>query len=304
MCELDLPVVELVYFEDAEDSPCTLADTSRVNLCPPMITQVCHEARAVARKAGQESWKHVDIARSDWPVDAHWFSQTALSIEYDDGRSPGIFHMNWTYDYEPEYSASFDHYSSIHSLAAFAASAGQASISVERLSDLSHHFQWERYTTVWPDGDEEDADDPYFPPEMTEERKRFIAALQRLPSYLVVVQIVVIHTDFRTGAATGLFGLLGDAPIQIVDMRNEAEVDRYFDFARECESQSAVSIAQDLERRPLALARERLKKLLIWVFGNEDLVPIMHPAIMFRFCTFLCNHPSQKRKGNTCRKRR
>ena len=44
VCELDLPVVELVYFEDAEDSPCTLADTSRVNLCPPMITQVCYEA--------------------------------------------------------------------------------------------------------------------------------------------------------------------------------------------------------------------------------------------------------------------
>lgn len=306
VCELDQPVAELVYedIDGPDEAPCALGDTTRINFCPPLITQVCYESRAIALKAGKEAFEARNAALPDMPHDAWFSSGTTVThfMTYND-RIPSVFYSNWAVCYGPQYGASFDQYAPIHNLAAWVAAPERAAISVD---GLIGRFLWDIH-----DDSDYDSDDSFYEAETnpplrpaSPDTQRFIAAFKRLPSWLVVLQIVVIHTDFRTGAATGLFGLLGDAPIQIIDMEEVEKIDRFFELAKECENQSPVSVAQDLERRPLEVARKRLRDAIVLEYGSEELVPIMHPAIMFRLCTFMCNHLSQKRKGNTWRKRR
>lgn len=53
----------------------------------------------------------------------------------------------------------------------------------------------------------------------------------RSSDWLVVMQFIVVHSRFEAAAATGLFGLLGDGPVQIVNVAEEARVDAFFDLA-------------------------------------------------------------------------
>jgi hypothetical protein len=60
----------------------------------------------------------------------------------------------------------------------------------------------------------------------------------------MVMRVIVVHTTFQDAARAGLFGLLGDAPIQIVDMSDELRLDAFFHFANQCESSAERSITQ------------------------------------------------------------
>lgn len=46
-----------------------------------------------------------------------------------------------------------------------------------------------------------------------------------------MIRIFVARSTFRNAAKGGLFGLLGDTPIQIVDVSDEPRIDAFFDFA-------------------------------------------------------------------------
>jgi hypothetical protein len=63
-----------------------------------------------------------------------------------------------------------------------------------------------------------------------------VGALQQLRHWTIVMRIIVVHTTLENAAKTGLFGLLGDAPIQLVDIFDDLRLDALFDFAEKCES--------------------------------------------------------------------
>ncbi|KAJ5167274.1 uncharacterized protein N7482_006055 [Penicillium canariense] len=69
-----------------------------------------------------------------------------------------------------------------------------------------------------------------------------IGALQKLQYGGVVMHLIIVRTTFETAAKTGLFGLLGDAYIQLVDISDEARLNALFDFAEKCESEANGSI--------------------------------------------------------------
>jgi len=50
---------------------------------------------------------------------------------------------------------------------------------------------------------------------------------------MVVMRTIIIHASYKYAAKTDIFGLLGDAPVQIVDVSDEARVKAFFDFADE-----------------------------------------------------------------------
>jgi len=73
--------------------------------------------------------------------------------------------------------------------------------------------------------------------------RKDLAALRQMASWLVVVQTVVVHCDRGKVATRGLFGLLCDAPVQIVDVAEVCRVEALFQLARDCEDRYRVAIA-------------------------------------------------------------
>ncbi|KAH0344405.1 chromate transporter, partial [Aureobasidium melanogenum] len=116
------------------------------------------------------------------------------------------------------------------------------------------------------------------------EKAEFTNAYKTLPSWLVVMHVVVVYSDLRSAAATGLFGLLGDAPVQIIPVSEEAKTDSLYDLAERCERGQDVTASQDFTRKSADEMRQELRDEVWLRFKSEDLVAIMHPAIMFRLC--------------------
>lgn len=43
-------------------------------------------------------------------------------------------------------------------------------------------------------------------------------ALKKMPSWITVIRTVIIHGRYEYAVRTGLFGLLGDEPVQLVNV--------------------------------------------------------------------------------------
>ena len=86
---------------------------------------------------------------------------------------------------------------------------------------------------------------------------------------MVVVRVVIVHCDIRTGAASGLFGFLGDAPVQIVDTASADKVKSYLDFASSCQDKVKVTVRQDFRMPDETAMTERV----------QDRVAPRHPAV-------------------------
>jgi hypothetical protein len=101
-----------------------------------------------------------------------------------------------------------------------------------------------------------------------------------------------VHTTFENAVKTGLFGLLGDACIQLVDVSDETRLNAFFDFAEKCESEpnGYITRKQDFRRE----SPESVKKLndrLAYAFDAQAARTLhLRPAIVFRFCPYWCNH--------------
>ncbi|KAG9523766.1 chromate transporter, partial [Aureobasidium melanogenum] len=116
------------------------------------------------------------------------------------------------------------------------------------------------------------------------EKAESMNAYKTLPSWLVVMHVVVVHSDLSSAAATGLFGLLGDASVQIIPVSEEAKIDSFYCLAERCERGQDVTASQDFTRKSADEMRQELRDEVWSRFNSEDLVAIMHPAIMFRLC--------------------
>jgi len=114
-------------------------------------------------------------------------------------------------------------------------------------------------------------------------------ALSQLPTLQVVMQVLVVHCEASKAAPTGLFGFLGDAPIQLVNPQDEVRLERYRTFAEQCEREQQDSVKQPLGAENAASMKQRLDEVIREQFDVPALSASMRPVIMFRLCTRKCN---------------
>lgn len=278
--ELDCPLDTIVYWLDREDinnllpSPCTLRHTTLQNGRPPLISRVCRESRSVATRSGG----FVTDRDPDRPSDTEWCSDFEFADAWVD-KTRGAPHLNWTSAYEIEYSwYGYPLNCMIWESRRFSATP---SIMLEYINTLT--FGPQPFPITLPNG-------RLYWTRRPNEEAEFIDAYKQLPSWLVVMRYIVVHSDVHSAAATGLFGLLGDAPVQIIPVSEETKINSFYDLAERCERGKNVTASQDLTRKSAEELRQELRRKVLSRYSSENLAAIMHPAIMFRLCTQMCNH--------------
>lgn len=255
-------VVEIDPHYDEDDdvpSPCKWEHTTTLNRRLPVISRVCHESRMVACEAGH----YRDLKA---PPDAEWKSALRLNHSWIDS-SRDTVHLHWIPFFEPLFSYCTNGGSALDYLAW---NASQAQGGSFMFNYLESNF----------DGDVD-----------MEER---IGALQKLRRGAVVMRIIVVHTTIENAAKAELFGLLGDAPIQIVDASDTQRLDALFDLAEACEStRNFTATRQDFQKDSPELYKTTLKKKLVDAFQSQgaQMLSSLYPAIMFRLCPNFCNRP-------------
>ncbi|KAJ5765057.1 hypothetical protein N7520_004616 [Penicillium odoratum] len=123
--------------------------------------------------------------------------------------------------------------------------------------------------------------------------------LESISNLVIIMRKIIIHATSEYGARTGLFGLLGDATVQLVDLSDEKRLKAYFDLAEETQKKGHVTFAQDLHRKPCEVLEEEFKRIMSHkcsLLGREQLPP-MRGAIMFRLCTDMCNNSEDAEAG-------
>ena len=134
--------------------------------------------------------------------------------------------------------------------------------------------------------------------------------LRRRKSCTVMVQEpVFVHGDFHRVAQSGLFGLLGDASVQIVHLDEEARLNSFVELGREEGIKLSANPFENrrkdglqelkgeegikLRFKPFGdWLKDRLQELgdtITAVFGPDDRdAPHFVPAVMFRYCLNNC----------------
>ncbi|KEQ58782.1 uncharacterized protein M437DRAFT_22737, partial [Aureobasidium melanogenum CBS 110374] len=120
-------------------------------------------------------------------------------------------------------------------------------------------------------------------------REQNLAALKLLPEWMVVMKVVVIHLDIGRAADSGLFGLLGDEIIQVVDAALPL-ASQLYELAEYCERDASITTAQDFTRTSANDMDAMVKRRAFEIFHDDEVGKRLRPAIMFRLCTEMCNH--------------
>ncbi|KAJ5720792.1 uncharacterized protein N7483_008726 [Penicillium malachiteum] len=84
--------------------------------------------------------------------------------------------------------------------------------------------------------------------------------LEQIPSWWVIMRVVVMHASFREAAQTGLFGHLGDATVQIVSLADEKKANALYDFAEKCDWKAAS--VEETRRDSEECLKEELKECI------------------------------------------
>lgn len=103
------------------------------------------------------------------------------------------------------------------------------------------------------------------------------------------MKTVAVQADIATAAIAGLFGLLGDAWVKIIDVDEGKLIRAYYDMAESQEQDCEALKPQELTRRDAGFWKRQLEISTKRVFHLEGLVAATNPAIMFRLCTNRCN---------------
>jgi hypothetical protein len=285
VCELETPAPGLLFMKPSPTFngpwPCELLHTSYMNKRLPLISKVCHEARYVALKNGAIARQKTDR----WPWgEGVWGSTQDLRDTWQDPQRD-IVHRHWTRAYEAYYDFDVSNKPISHLVYTARQMRNGGSLMAESLFD--HCFSW-------PCNDDCELSTRPLPPD----RIKALEALLEVPEWRVIVKVVVVHCDLAGAARTGLFGLLGDAPVQIVDASDELKVAGLYNLASESECANPRAVRQNLySERPWYLSAW-LKHHIEVYYRNEALVKSMRPAIMFRLCTRMCD----ERSGRYCRR--
>ncbi|KAK5720382.1 hypothetical protein LTR17_015019 [Elasticomyces elasticus] len=270
--ELDTPLAQNVFepeYEYGSLLPCDLQGTTFANGLPPVLTRVCLESRKVARETGA-----LQLPASNETTDLVWEADTLRKQEWED-RARDSVHLHWTYIYRADFESSGRPLDYLVRRAASVAAGGSFMAKY-----MDSKFDWAG----------EAARVSEIEKSLEPEILRDLEALRKLPSLQVVVRVVVVHCDFKNAANSGLFGLLGDARVQIVDVRDDNRVvDQYLALAEACEQGGSVAVNQDFRRGLVAVTRQKLKNLIMSTYDCPRLAATVRPAIMFRLCTEMCN---------------
>ncbi|KAI4869844.1 hypothetical protein F4820DRAFT_405237 [Hypoxylon rubiginosum] len=240
-------------FSFQERGPCKLALTTCKNSRPPAISRVCRESRAVASETGAPLGRDPDGAdrqRGRYP-------DAAVRDPWLDAARDVVVHMHYEKAFDMDFGPGAGNPLRYAAAVAARTRSGRASFNLLLLLRPSPDFK-----------------------QMTD--------LFRLrPSWLVVVYVVVVHVDPEAATATGLFGLLGDAPVQIVDLRDEARVKAFNDLA--LANDKELLPGQHLDDESLDQAIASMEYALAELYREEpEPAPAMYPAVMFRLCTERC----------------
>ncbi|KAH8883325.1 hypothetical protein GQ53DRAFT_811551 [Thozetella sp. PMI_491] len=199
VAELDQVMIDSFSPEtDGIEPECQFAWTSGTNSSPPVISAVCREARQIAWEAGgaldvqaaDPAWGRPEDFESDGG--AAYYSMNIIRHPWVDKRTD-VLHFN----YVPHLSVSYDAYGDAISYFVDEAYRCQGlSLMAEVLLDFSERI----------------SDDPDYGWTNAELRP-----LRRLKECFVTITMVNLHVPRAAASRSGLFGLLGDATIQLVD---------------------------------------------------------------------------------------
>ncbi|THX27827.1 hypothetical protein D6D10_09344, partial [Aureobasidium pullulans] len=281
MDEVNASIVWEIYGLEEDDIPCWLRPTSRSNARPPVLARVCRESRRVAFATGKWvsrlRWRS-GACSHDGPREADWNTGNVIDRGFWQDTSRDSAHMHWIPHYDIDYGPTMIG----HPLTSLAQEA-------KRLNGTAS-FMFENCLMSEWDGDSDPYDYPLEGIPIAQREQEDLAALKLLPEWMVVVRVVVIHLDFERAADSGLFGLLGDEPIQMVDATLPL-ASQLHELAEYCEREaSAVTTAQDLTRMPANDINAMMKRAAFRTFHDREVGKRLRPAIMFRLCTQMCNH--------------
>ncbi len=258
-------VVEIdhVYeqWQAAGPAPCERPTvTTHINASLPFITQVCRESRAVALERAERLPFNMKEGEGYWS----WQMEVMPRPWMD--RTRDAIHLNWGPLWEIEWESYGEPVGHLLWLA--------AETKVERISITAVLLQDTR-------------DFPETVHNVKWNWAQLADLLRRRPSWPVMLwDPVVVHTDARTGAGLGLFGLLGDSRVQLVDVRDKARIKQFVDLAE----LPGVTVSSDLaslteDGGAIALAIQDAQDAVATIFGPEEVPPAMEWIVMFRLCT-------------------
>jgi hypothetical protein len=285
----------------SEEYPCSFVSNKRSNIRPPLLTRVCRESRRIAFVSGR--WISVlrwrDGRSWDTPCEADWNTGNVIDSGcWEDTSRRDSAHMNWSSCYDIDCGPVDPPDHPLTSLAEEALRLnGTASFMLYAMND-----SWERHSPNgswhWRISTAVTDNPPIFfrPPEVTPvpQREQNLAALRLLPEWLVVVKIVVIHLDLGRAADSGLFGLLGDEIVQVVDAALPL-ASRLYELAEYCErGASAIKPAQDFTRMSWNDMDALVKRTAFENLEDDEIGKRLRPAILFRLCTEMCNHVEEE----------
>ncbi len=181
---------------DSTQPCCDFAWTSGANSLPPIIWAVCHEAREIVLEGGapldehkwDPSWQHPD---DDDDGGNQYYAMNLISSPWVDTRTD-LMHLNYIPRLAPFYDAQGD---ALDILVSEIHRCQGVSLMAEVLLEFSEPLR--ELKAGWYDAEQR--------------------ILRRLTEYFVTIKMVTIHVPRTTAARAGVFGLLGDAPIQLVD---------------------------------------------------------------------------------------
>lgn len=251
---------------------------------PSMVNHTFHPFPRLPLELREEIWR-----RDAWcvkgPYEADWNTGNVIDEGFWQDPIRDTVHLNWNSLYDIDFGPRM----ASHPLTSLAQEA--------KCLNASASFM---LNTITDDiGEVEPYDEPisqWFENIPLDEGKvEDLAALKLPPEWMVVVRVVVIHLNRERAADSGLFGLLGDEIIQVMDATSPL-VSQLYALAEHCEH-GAVTTAQNFTRMSADDLDAMVKRVAFKVFHDSEVGKRLRPAIMFRLCTKMCNHINTPGEG-------
>ncbi|KAL4804668.1 hypothetical protein BDV18DRAFT_26726 [Aspergillus unguis] len=250
--EIDIQPDDLTWDLD-NTPPCrNICRIPNINEAPPLIARVCRESRDIAFEHGGPQLPdpgNEDTARFGYFMAERPWLDTARDT----------VHLNWCVGADFEHKT-FTWGDPLRCLMWYAArtASQEASIILAVLADTrierNCRHRWTRAE---------------------------LADLMRMKSSWTVVALDPIVVHSRPEKAGGLFGLLADAPVQLVDLDDKDRIHQYLALGLTSNVPSGPFYGAD----DLELAKQKIEDAVVKVFGSQDNAPKIRPVLMFRLCT-------------------
>jgi hypothetical protein len=249
--------------------PCRkLADQTVVDTHPPRIARVCRQSREIAFRTLRQLEFPPRLTENSW-----YFACQVSPMPFFDTLRTQFVHLSW--DPWEEGLA----YCQGNALAHLDWVARQTTLN--RCSFNFRLLEWcqaypEDHGWNWTIAD-------------------FIAVMRRRASWTaVILEPIVIHAEARNPALGGLFGPLGDARVQIVDVEDQDRIDRFFALI----GAPGVLMSSNTTKDMFAAEMNKVQSTAEAVFGSVGPAPKFRPAVMFRLCGGMANLCAQPAHTN------